>query len=131
MEARNGPFVSRLNMTSEAESTLKARMTHSFMLKIVASYKETVVMATSVGLFGLLLIASFYGMYHLFMRKRLIVMPVTSKSAPVSDYFTRPREPVIFLHDLSEHLKEEPAAYWQRPLQPVTTGADLYSLVVW
>lgn len=124
--------ITRSDLNNESELTFEPKIAYSLLSKVAQSYKETVFIATSVSVFGIFLLATFYGMYHFLTRRRRMMMTVTSISLPVPDYFMRPREPLVLLHEVSlQNAHQEPVSYWQRPIKPITTDADLYSFVIW
>lgn len=132
MEITNGYVLDKFNMSISQELPFNTKPANAVVPKVVNSYKETVLIATTVGIIGIILLATFYGVYYFIKRKRQMVMVVSSVSVPISDYFTRPREPVLLLHELSgQKFNQEPVSYWQRPLKPVTTDTDLYTFVIW
>ena len=119
---------------SELLTLKSSKLTDNLTFKVMDSrFQETVVIAATVSFVGVVLLATLYGMYIFVRQKRRMVMAVTSPSTitvPIPDYFTRPKEPMLFLNELSRHvINQEPVSYWQRPIQPVKTDNDLYSYV--
>ena len=132
--SNNGPLTRILYSTlaNESEFTVKTNLTESSISKDVDSPWESVIIAATVSLVGMILLAVLYWLHHFCKRKRqTMVMPVITPSGFISDYFTRPREPVVFYNEVSGHaLIQETVTYWHRPLQPVTTDTDLYPVVL-
>ncbi len=134
MDTNNGQLKRILNSTlaNESEFTVNTKLTENSMSKDVNSHWESVIIAATVSLVGMILLVMLYGFHHFCKRKRqTMVMPVITQSGLISDYFTRPREPVVFDNEVSGHaIIQETVTYWHRPLQPVTTDTDLYPIVL-
>lgn len=92
---------------------------------------ETVVIAVTVGMIGVVLLATLYGAYRVFKHKRQMTVTVTSPVVPVPNYFTHPKEPILFQNEMFNlPSNQEPTVYWSRPLQPVATDKDIYSCII-
>ena len=134
METNNSPLkrIPHTTVTNESEFSVKSNLIESSMPEVGESPWESVIIAATVSLVGLILLAVLYGLHHFCRKKRqTMVMPVISHDSFISDYFTRPREPVVFNDELFGHvLTQETVTYWHRPLQPVTTDTDLYPIVL-
>nr|CAH0112814.1 unnamed protein product [Daphnia galeata] len=112
METNNSPLkrIPHTTVTNESEFTVKSNLIESSMPEVSESPWESVIIAAT---------------------RQTMVMPVISHDSFISDYFTRPREPVVFNDELFGHdLTQETVTYWHRPLQPVTTDTDLYPIVL-
>ena len=98
--------------------------------EIMESSSETIVISATVCICTISLALLIYWVIRYFKRKHQSLILPTTVYFP--DYFTRPRHPVLFFNELplnqtSDHVDLE--SHWQRPIQPVNTNKDFYSIV--
>ena len=94
------------------------------------STSESIVISATVCIGIISLALLIFWAIRYFKRKQRFVMPSTNSDLP--DYFARPRYPVVFFNELplnqsSDHV--DFASHWQRPIQPVSTNKDFYSIL--
>lgn len=127
------PLKTIFNITTTAEpSTIRTKLTEDPISEVLDSSRETAMIAATLSIVAMIILATLYGLHHFFKRNRqTMVIPVISPSVPIQDYFTRPKEPMVFDNEFSGHnFNQETAKYWHRPLQPVTTNTDIYPIVL-
>lgn len=121
------------NPVTEATNSISRTKLENLASEVMESVGETAVIAVTVSLLCVLALAVMYTTHYFLKRKRQMVLPISSRGQIACDYFTRPRPPVLFLNECDTHpmnnTKPQGLIYWQRPLQPVTTDKDLYSVI--
>ncbi|KAI9556509.1 hypothetical protein GHT06_016298 [Daphnia sinensis] len=129
----DNPFKTIFNITTTGEpSAMRTKLTENSISKVVNSSNETAVIAATLSVVGMIILATLYGLHYFFKRNRqTMVMPIISPIVPIQDYFTRPKEPMVFENEFSGHnFNQETAKFWHRPLQPVATSTDIYPVVL-
>lgn len=115
-------------VTSDEKEAVVITRISGIINEVIESTSETAIIVSMVILIVMFLLAIVYAAYFFFKRKRQMVLPSSSREI-ATDYFTRPRPPVLFLHEDGNQLNNN-SNYWQRPLEPAATNKDLYSVVI-
>jgi len=116
--------------TFTAPNANNKRLAGAVIISEIMESSETIVISATVCICTVSLALLIYWVICYFKRKHQSMMMPTTAYFP--DYFTRPRNPVLFLNEMSLNQTSDQVdleSHWQRPIQPVSMNKDFYSIV--